>query len=499
MGTNIVNLPDGTVHQFPANATPQQMQDALSAGLNKFSAPVKQSGPNTFDPALNKTIDFIRPFVGQGVGALAAIPGAAIGGPVGAFVGETQGYAGIDSLLQQLKTDKEKPSFGEGLENSEKDALINSVGGRIMSGLFRGGGAVLNMIKGAEQPEVYNHLPTTSQALESFGYHKLATLPKFAEDFGAGGAKSDALDRAGGAGFSQALKFANAINGRTFNINSDPVKLADKIRGTLEDGLEPTSKYYGGGSKQFVDAANNPTLTPTQEAVSILKGGQTPFAKIDAVLQDPDRLSKVLVAGQAAGQSGQNVRKDLQAYQFMKIMNDSTTKGLDGSVRIDPNKISSIWNDPDKNTVFQTLYGTEGRKNITDFFQKVAVTQDKQNSYPVAKAVRLLDGGVGLAGGLLTGHVSLGAAGGTLGTLFVPSAVLGNLLTKPTTARILTAMAGSEPLGQSSQLAARVLTDGLQGASVAIMGSDDKKTWGTFKKDKDGNVTFVENSTTPQK
>jgi hypothetical protein len=482
---NIVHMPDGTLQIFPGEASPdqiavalQQAQQPSSLQIGVPSNPGVQSTPTSLDPVLNKAVDFIRPFIGNAVGGLAGAAAAPFGGPVGAFGAETQGYAGIDTLLQQLKTG-DKPALGESVSEAEKEALINAVGGRIMGGLFRGAKTFVS----ADQPEIYNFKPTTSQALESFGYHTLATSAKFAEDFGASGAKSDALDRAGGAGFTQALKFANAINGRTYTINSDPVKLADKIRNTLEQGLQ------GFPSGSAITARGNPLYQASDEALQVLAGGQNPYAKIDAVIQDPDRLAKVLTAGQLAGQAGSNVRKDLQSYQFMRMINDATTKDATGNIRIDPTKITKVFNDPDMNTSLDTLYGKQGRQNVSDFIKNIAATQDQQKSYPVAKALRLVDGGVAFGAGLLTGNIHLASGAAGVAGLFVPSAVVGNLLTKESTARVVTAMAGAEPLGQSSQLASKLVTDALQGTSVALMGSDGKKTWGTF--DKNGN--FVEN------
>ena len=291
-GQNIVHMPDGSTQVFPGNVTPQQMAQALKLGIPQGTAP---TGGYNFDPALNKAIDFIRPFVGNAAGlASAAGVGLLTKNPAAAFGAETQGYAGIDSLMQQLKTRDQAPaSFTEGLAEGEKQALLNAVGNRIMGGLFRGGKAFFS----ADQPEIYNFKPTTAQALESFGYNRLATTAKFAEDFGATGSKSEALDRAGGAGFTQALNFANAINGKTFGINSDPVKLADKLREDLSKGLIEGDSWTA-----------NPLHVASQEALDTLKGGSNPFMKIDQVLQDPDRLSKVLVAGQALRQY-QSVQK----------------------------------------------------------------------------------------------------------------------------------------------------------------------------------------------
>lgn len=480
-GQNIVHMPDGSTQVFPGNVTPQQMAQALKLGIPQGTAP---TGGYNFDPALNKAIDFIRPFVGNAAGlASAAGVGLLTKNPAAAFGAETQGYAGIDSLMQQLKTRDQAPaSFTEGLAEGEKQAFLNAISQRIVGGLFRGGKAFFS----ADQPEIYNFKPTTAQALESFGYNRLATIAKFAEDFGATGSKSEALDRAGGAGFTQALKFANAVNGRTFTINSDPVKLADKLREDLSNGLMPADR----NPNHFVTSLH----VASQEALDTLNGGSNPFMKIDQVLQDPDRLSKVLTAGQLAGQAGLNVRKDLQSYQFMKMMNDATTKDATGAIRIDPTKLSSTWNDPEMNTSLNTLWGKGGRQDVSDFIKQIAYTQDKQDTYPVAKALRFIDGGFMLGAGLLTGNLNIAGGAAAFGGLFVPTAVIGNALTKPGVARVLTAMAGAEPLNPVLKRASAGLWDTLQGTSVALMDSGGKKTWGTIQKDKDtGEVKFIPN------
>lgn len=495
-GQNIVHMPDGTTQYFPKEATPDQIQKVLTLNLPQGSAP---AGGYNFDPALNAGIDFIRPFVGNlagsaaagGVGLLTKNPALALGA-------ETQGYAGVDSLLQMLKAGDQRPAdFGEALGEGEKQALINAVTGRIVGGLFRG----VNAIRSADQPEIYAHFPTTSQALESFGYNKLATAAKHFEDFGAPGAKSDALDRAGGAGFTQALKFANALNGRMFTINSDPVKLADKIRGTLESGLEelpqgPAANYKS-WSKSFTKNAQNPQGGPlhiaSQEALSTLQGGRNPFQKLDDVIQDPDRLSKVLAVGQLNGQPGVNVRKDLQAYQFMSMVNKSMSKDAQGNIRLNPDKLNAVWTDPGMQTSLDTLWGKNNRKDVSDFIKNVTFTQDKQNTYPVAKAIRFIDGGFMLGAGLLTGNLHIAGGAGALGGLFVPTAIIGSALTKPGVARFLAAAAGGEPLTKASSIAAHAFNDALQGATVAtINAADGSKTWGRMEKDPEtGEMKFV--------
>lgn len=456
--------------------------------------PQAPAGPHTFsgNDVLNKVIDFLRPNLagaaGIGAGALTA-PLAGTGLPLAA---ETQAYAGTDYLLKKLKTQDAQPASNmESLIDSEKDALINAVGTRIVGGVVRG-------IKGfntANIPEIYSFKPTTSQALEAYGYHKLGSIAKFFEDVGATGAKEAALDRSGGAGFTKALKLANTLNGRMDVTNIDPVRLADAVKGELENGLTP-----GVSTSYVANSMGNKLHVASQEALDILQGGKNPFAPLDAVIQDPDRLSKILAAGQLAG-SKMNVRQDLQAYQFMRMVNEGTVKdAASGATRLDAQKIANIWNNPELKTSLDTLYGKKNRGVISDFIRNVATTQDTMQKMPFAKQIRLVGSGFAVAGGLanalITDHIAsstLSAAGGIAG-IYIPSAVMGNLLTKESTARILTSIAGGEPLTMSQQMASRLLFNGLQGSSIALMGSDGKQKWLHTEKDqKSGEIKFVEN------
>lgn len=437
---------------------------------------------------LNKAVDFIRPFVGNaaGLGAAQLASGIPYVGKALALPAETQGYAGVDTLLQYLKTKDQRPnSFGEALGEGEKEALINAVGGRIMNGLFRGVVGAVKTIRNVDQPEIYKFAPTTSQALESFGYHAAATLPKFAEDVGASGAKAAAQDRAGGIGFTQALGFTKMLNGRHYTTNSDPIKLADKIRATLEEGFqsgEPQG-YTPFGGKGLL------STQPSKEAIDILQGGRNPFSKLDEVIQDPERLAKVLIAGQGIGS---NTKKDLAAYQFMKMINDSSSNiSPDGVTRrIDPKKLSAMWNDPEMNVSFDVLYGKQGRKDVTDFLRNIAITQDA----PTRKGIRYFGGGFALPMTYFIDQIAgIPHAAGFSG-LAIGAGVMGHLLTSTKTARIVTAMAGGEPLSASQTYVSRALVDGLQGSTVALMDNEGNKTYGSFQKDpKDGVTKFVEN------
>lgn len=530
------------------------------------------------DNILNEAIDYIRPFAGSlaGVGAANLVSGVPYVGKALALPAETQGYAGVDTLLQYLKTKDQRPaSFGDAIGEGEKQALLNAVGGRVINGLFRVGKGFLN----ANQPEIYKFAPTTSQALESFGFHALATLPKFAEDMGASGAKAAALDRSGGAGFTQALNFANRLNGAKDIINSDPVRLADKIRETLETGLTSSDEYrnfpvkpklelfkkpaiepkpvmpdlpdkevalksWGKGYKDSIDtkyqdavdtikadykaqleqrtvnrekalvdyndklqqakvdysknldqyksdlsAFQNPTFTPSEEATHILKGGKNPFSKLDDVIQDPDRLSKVLIAGQGLGT---NVRKDLQAYQFMKTVNEATTRNATtGAIRIDAQKIKDVFNNPEMNTSLNTLFGKAGRENVEDFIRNIALTQDK--TMASGKALRYIGGGFALPITYILDNVAgIPHSAGFTG-VYIGTSVLGRLLTKPAVGKVLTDLAGGQSLDMNEKLLGRLLTSALQGLSIALIDGEGKKHWTEINVDpKSGSLKFAE-------
>lgn len=565
-------VPSGTLQGAQSN--PLQVGVPYSPGKDDF-------GPG----ALDRIIDAVRPFASQGVGALAAggaslIPGVGESG-IAQTTADTQGYALTDALMQQLKSNH--PGFGESMMEGEKQAVINAVAGQIVKGIFRGGQAVMSTVK----PAIYDHFPTTSQALESYGYHALGSAAKFVEDFGAGDAKAKALDRAGGAGFTQALKLANLVNGRMASVNADPVKLADKIRGTLEDGLEKTNDYtsfpvkpklelpehpgypempalpekpgptplpdkpatyksYGQGFKDQIENAHqenvnaikltdkqaladynarvakiktdyaagndlidsqhetnvqnakqdysqkldqykadlqqykNTPYTVTQEALNVLSGGSNPFSKVDAVLQDSDRLSKVLSAGQQMGKAGDNVRKDLQSYQLMRMVNDATKKDAFGNIRINPDKITAVWNDPDMQNTLNTLWGKQGRENVTNFIQRLSQTQDVQKTYPFAKSIRLVSGGLQLGADVIAGTLSAGKAAKSVGSLFIPLGAMGKLLSNDKVARVVTAMAGAEPLDIPKERAAQMIANALHGTSLAVLDSGGKKNWGHF-------------------
>lgn len=406
----------------------------------KFSLPagVSMMGPSNQGRVPDSVIDMLRPLVSGAAGA----GGAALGGPVGAVAG----YGGADAILQHLKQKADNGmvasvvGMGPGglastLTNTAEQYGLGKIGDVLVS---KGMGAV-KAFKNVDQPEIAKFLPTTSQALESGGYSKLASVSKAVEDM-AVGAKNKALDRTAGAGFSQALATAK---GADLNFSRNPNTMLDLIKMDLP------------GSPAKVD-----------------------FSAIDRVIKDPIKLENTLTQAQSLG-TDENLRKSLGGYKFMDIFNKATTQKIgentysNNVVRIDPQVLSNEWLDPKMQDSLKLLYNSRQRADITQFFNNVANTQDKIGSGSYKK-LWLMEGGIGLGTSLLTGspiHGAEGAAG-----IYLGAQGAARLLMNPKVARIAVALAGGEPLGVSDQLAGRLIVRALQGSAVALINADGSKT-----------------------
>lgn len=463
---------------------PSQIQPALDASQGVSQGPTGQEQQSLW----NGIINILRPFVGQGAGALAAgatslIPGVGETGAAEALA-NTQGYALVDGLMQKLRTGDQNPTWGEAFGEGEKQALINAVGGKIIGGLFRGAQA----LRSADTPEIYKFLPTSSQALEAHGFHLLGTSAKLAEDIGAAGSKSAALDRAGGAGFTQALRLVNLMNGRMAGINSDPAKIADNLKFALTDGIEPLSSFPESISK-------NPAMKKfmvSQDVADTFRNGKNTFQVLDDALApgNVDKLSKILSAGQANGQVGLNVKQDLQAYQFMKMIQDGAKYDNAGNfVRFNTDQIKKVWNNPDMQQTLQVLYGKDGKQNVTDFLQNVFNTQDKMlgsgttAQYLKNRELWAVTGGFMLGGGIVHNLAGALAGMGGVAGLYVGANTLGRVLTNPKVARTLVALAGGEPLSEGKQFLSKQLLNSLQGASLAVVDAKGAKHPGRIEED----------------
>lgn len=486
---NLVILPDGSKHMFPAGTSVDQMRKQLNLGPQVTSnnqQTSQQAGgllygntPNQIDP--RAIVDKLRPFIAGGAGTLASagtalIPGVGETG-LAELGADTQGYAIVDSLMKYLGTNPPK-SYSEALTDSEKDAAVNAVAGKLMGTVFKG---VKSFFSGASEiPDFYKYAPTTSQALEKYGMNKLATASRFIEDYGVPSAKAAALDKSGGEGFTQALAHANSLNGRMAGTNSDPQKLYDSIKFSLQNGLDEAPDYLGYKSGM---GAQSQLHTLSQDALDMLEYGDgNKYKVLDNVIGDKDKLAKVLKVGQITGSAAMNVKQDLAAYKFMDMVNKATTKDVSGSVRINPTLLNEQWLDPEMQSSFKQLYGSDGIKDISEFFNNISLTQKTPGANNRYLRYGATAGKFYLGLDTIRHVISTGSLSSALPTaaIALTANTVGRLLTKPSTARIVVDMSKGA-LTDNPVWTAKVLGNALRNTTVGLVSGDGKETQGSFK------------------
>ncbi len=466
-----VKMPDGSVINFPDEMDDATIHSEGMKYMDQAQQRAAQSGDLGNSPAAQGTyerkdvdtgIDIARPFVANAAGGAAAVlaaPTAPFTLGTGPFVARTGAYSVVDALMQYLK-EKKPDSPLDAIGEGAKQSLINSG----MNKLLQLGGRTVGAIRNTDQPEILNFSPTTSQALKATGSAgSLVTGgAKALEDLSLT-AKQKALDRSAGAGFTEALQVAKK-NG--FSYVEDPNEVLDSLRqgSPLSPGTAATPLRKGQSYSPYIPGS--PVLDS--------------FSKIDTVIKDPHKLEDVLTTAQTNG-VGFNLKKDLQSYQFSKILQDATksepTTGA--AVRINPQAIEDTWRDPKMQASFEKLYSSQQRSDIDQFFKNIAYTQDKVNTNPVAKKILMLHGAASLGIGLFTGHISEGVA--SAAGVIVGAEALGKLLTNPKTARLMVNLAGGGPLGMSDSFAGRILVNALQGETIAIQDAQGQAHPGTLK------------------
>ena len=456
---NVVHAPDGSVHEFPSDATPEEMDAALSSTSSgpdnsraqlPIASQVGKVGPSGWNSIRNGSLDFLR-YIIPPAGAIAASAATASTG-VGMGAAPTAGmatFAGLDTLLKQFKSNP--GDLSENLKDSALSAVVNEVGGRVLGRLLKGGKALLN----SDVPDaksILNFSPTSSQALKAEGAPILGAVTKGFEDL-ALTAKQKALDRTAGAGFTQAIQMSKNAG---FDLSRNPTS------GRFMNPLEP----YG-------------QLTSVNQAMSpVANEGFANLGQLDKIIADPRALESTLSTAQANG-IDTPVKKTLQQYQFAKMFNQAATRDVNGNpatgnvVRINSTNLNDSWYDPEMQKSLKTLYNSNQRADIQQFFKNVEATQDKISINPIARKFWMMHGAVGLATTLFTGSVTAGAESALLsGGILIGAEGVGKLLTNPKTARLMVALAGQEPLGVSEQFAGRMISKVLSGTVVGLSQSD---------------------------
>lgn len=182
-----------------------------------------------------EVLDFLRPMVSAGVGALgatAALPTAAVSmgaGPVAAGVGA---YALTDRMMQKAitggDTSKETPSpiFGQrGSLGSLEEGITNEIGGAVTRGLFRGAKELIN--KGSVVGPLAK-LDATFSMYYQKAFGDKSSVSKWIEDIFASGSKAKAIENSA----SRAMEAAGAKN---FNAQDSAAGIRKDLVGITRD------------------------------------------------------------------------------------------------------------------------------------------------------------------------------------------------------------------------------------------------------------------------
>jgi hypothetical protein len=560
MPETIVHLPNNDVLHFPEGMSDGEMQihaakylqesgyiDRNKTGIgptgthlkgtSSFSSPQTTQNLNTMR---DMGIDLVRPLA-SGAAATAAATAAlpvdpfTLGGA--SLVAGGGAYLGMDALLQYLKSNPQQNSGLAQLINAKQGGASATIANSIQQALEVAGGAKLlrgvsagiKAIRDVDLPEIQNFLPTTGQAANS----ALAETPK--PDIASQGiptalsnwwtrlklnvlgtgastlegfntkARSAALDRTGGAGFTQALQTSKELG---FDLQKDPFTghfqdpmdpayslITHPDRMPLGEGsytpikIKPGKDYQPLTRTETYQPKTEPTIIPGEPDLHLYDS----YKKIDDVIADVDKLKNTLAVAQVNG-TGDNLKKAFQQRQFSKMFNDATTRDVatgnpytDNVVRINPKSFNDTWTDPAMQKSLKELYNAPQRANIEQFFKNIEMTQDKVSSFPMAKPLWMLRGGVGISMGLvtsmLTGNVAEGALAGGAGItgMVLGGDELAKMLTNPKTGRFLVRLAGGEAPGASEQFIGKMMSQVLNGSTVALIDSKGEKHPGQLK------------------
>ena len=273
------------------------------------------------------------------------------------------------------------------------------------------------------------------------------------------------------------------MNGKTSLTNADPNQLLDAIKTRLKSGVNPgaspghfqTQLHYV--SKDLTDA---------------IEAGKDPLQVLRDTINDDKQLQKMLSLGQSVGPANMNVKQDLQAFHFSDMFNRASKTlppraGGVAQTRLDPEVFADEWINPQKQSSLTKLYGAQQKQDLDKFIERVLQTQDNPLISPnlVYKGKGFLLGG-GFLGTYLGGHIPAGITAG----VYVPTTIMGRLLTKPGIARALSAMAGAEPAQVGKEQLGRQILNGLQGLRLALVDPSGKKSWGTVSGTSGGGYDF---------
>jgi hypothetical protein len=427
-----------------------------SSGSSGSSEGYSSYGPSyNPSPGALSAMNFIRPFISAAAGGVGNTLGGALGGavnpalaPPGAVLGGTSFYTGTDLLLKHLegvRTNNEAM-----VADSIKDSLINEFVTKVPGMLFKGA----KWLNKSDIPEFYSLRPTASQTLAFEGNRILATLAKFLEDYGIGAGKAKALDDSAGAGFTQALHYANEMSGNPGPGPKNVAKFMDNLRYELQNAFVKAPEHW---KRIFEDVGESIPRENTFEA-------------IDRVLTDPDKFNQTLIKAQSLG-TGTNVKKDLQAYHFMQMMNKASVKGPTGeATKINMQELQELWHPSNTKEAItlDRLYDQTNRSNIDTFFQNLNRVQENPGMLENATRYLIRKGAFfSLGTDFLRHGVNLGSISNA-SEILLSTGVIGRLLTNKKTGPLIANMVGGKALDMPLQVVSRLVAEGLENMPVIV-------------------------------
>lgn len=270
----------------------------------------------------------------------------------------------------------------------------------------------------------------------------------------------------------------------------------------LTDDIDSSVQVWptGGGEAQLawkrardIVAQRNTVFKQGDSVQTLLNTQVTPLNAVNKVIDDPVQLERILNFGSVQGgtkalekagvknfTSG-NLKKDLQSYQFMRMMtggfnSSPTAEAAAGS--FSKRALLDQLDDPKNLASLERLYSKQNLNDIRNFFTAVGNSSGTLgNAGNVAAKIRLLGASAVLAPGIATAMLTGSAKSGTLASGVIVGGYLtlqqvGKLLTNPDTARRMQAFVTGAPLKESEQFAAKLLGSALAGTTMEVKMSD---------------------------
>lgn len=386
---------------------------------NKFQRPDLYNELNTI---LGKSIPLVRSAASGAVGAAA---GVASGHPaIGSFA-----MGATDELLRTQTGEKsgtiltqQEPSV---IPRAIESGITNELLGRILSGIFKGGKEIVDPGSLVDS-NLMKLRPTSGQAT---GSKVLQTIENFAPS----------------------ARRAASVESHEL-INKEAQQLIEQYSGRTNISLvEPFAQ---------------------------MKNINARFKKLetlDKIIDNPISLRKFLLRGKPTRKA------DVQAYELTRLFNNASEVDAVGNTFFNGTKLQNLFKDPVKQESYKELFNSANRADIDQFFKNIAKVEEKgplgMSPYWV---MRLTATGITLPPAILAGMQSgsfpLGSGAFIAGTVGLNQ--LGKLLTKPTTARLMVAMANQGPLSMPSRIAGRTIGNALKNTTIELTREDGTKVPG---------------------